>query len=736
MTFTYIQRVSNGKSRGFFNVLLIWQASVYKVLYKEFLVYFGAFVMIAAAYHCSAGYYKMNHEVQDVTRAGKFLPYQDIETAKIDYAGFQSRNLSNPLNSPSYLIYFEFACRKIQPYSDELFNPLVFVLGFYVNIIVVRWWNQWNSIPWPDRLSHVIVANVRGNDNRGKLIRRNLIRYVNVASLMVYRLISPTIQNKYPEFINLHQAGYISKEEHDLYVNCESDHWKYWMPFSWFSNLVRQAYDEGRIPSDNGFRHLIEELNNYRSGLGTIVGYDWVNIPLVYTQVVTIAVHSYFIMQLLAQQYLEPHSDENIHHNEHRSINSLPLASMVNFNDVLPVNETQQIFATTNSTQNSTLLTDELDNHDINLNDSYLEHLSYHFIKQPFSTIAKYFPIYMMLEFLIFMGWLKVAEQLINPFGQDDDDFELEEIIDRNDEIAMRIVDDSIYSMPELFDDEIKKYKNGWSSSATTVKKDQMNSPVENKTSPKNQNCNNQNFSPGNNSVQQENLIRCRLTSENSIKDSTCNSRFSTSKNNLQQAILSSFRNSFLDNNNNQKSEKKKKPYHGSLMVPMLDRAESQEFLDVVGSRTTLLGAATSNAPINSRPMTTNQSYAQNKESTSGNQQHKESNSIINNQDSTQISYYGGQQTKLINFDLKNDLSNESSFYYEKTGKMDSNDLCKNCSVSRANNIPILSIANNDGLLSNSNVWGVKKKIIFNNFTNIAGKFEGTRLGSNARNQG
>lgn len=43
-----------------------------------------------------------------------------------------------------------------------------------------------------------------------------------------------------------------------------------------------------------------------------------------------------------------------------------------------------------------------------------------------------YFPIFTTLQFFFYMGWLKVAETLINPFGDDDDDFEINWMVDRN----------------------------------------------------------------------------------------------------------------------------------------------------------------------------------------------------------------------------------------------------------------------------------------------------------------
>ena len=60
-----------------------------------------------------------------------------------------------------------------------------------------------------------------------------------------------------------------------------------------------------------------------------------------------------------------------------------------------------------------------------------------------FFQLDIYYPIFMTIKFLFYFGWLRVAETLYNPFGEDDDDFEINDLLDRHFRVALAMVDDT-----------------------------------------------------------------------------------------------------------------------------------------------------------------------------------------------------------------------------------------------------------------------------------------------------
>ena len=75
------------------------------------------------------------------------------------------------------------------------------------------------------------------------------------------------------------------------------------LPIVWAASIITRARKEGRIRDDFAVKTIIDELNKFRGQCGLLISYDTISIPLVYTQVVTIAVYSYFITGLVNCQF-------------------------------------------------------------------------------------------------------------------------------------------------------------------------------------------------------------------------------------------------------------------------------------------------------------------------------------------------------------------------------------------------------------------------------------------------
>ncbi|XP_075392873.1 bestrophin-2a [Tenrec ecaudatus] len=328
MTVTYTARVANTRFGGFSQLLLLWRGSIYKLLWRELLCFLGLYLALSGAYR-----FVLNEE--------------------------QKR-------------YFE----KLVLYCDQYASliPVSFVLGFYVTLVVHRWWDQYLCMPLPDALMCVVVGTVHGRDERGRLYRRTLMRYAGLSAVLILRSVSTAVFKRFPTVDHVVEAGFMTREERKKFENLNSPYNKFWVPCVWFSNLAAQARREGRIRDNSALKLLLEELNLFRAKCGMLFHYDWISVPLVYTQVVTIAVYSYFLACLIGRQFLDPAQGYK--------------------------------------------------GHDLDL----------------------FVPIFTLLQFFFYAGWLKVAEQLINPFGEDDDDFETNFLIDRNFQVSMLAVD-------EMYDD-------------------------------------------------------------------------------------------------------------------------------------------------------------------------------------------------------------------------------------------------------------------------------------------
>jgi hypothetical protein len=53
----------------------------------------------------------------------------------------------------------------IQSFDDFRFSskiPITFMVGFYVANVVSRYWDQFISLPWPDRIAYKLVAYIPG----------------------------------------------------------------------------------------------------------------------------------------------------------------------------------------------------------------------------------------------------------------------------------------------------------------------------------------------------------------------------------------------------------------------------------------------------------------------------------------------------------------------------------------------------------------------------------------------
>ncbi|CAI2733893.1 unnamed protein product [Schistosoma spindalis] len=390
MTVSYGSLIATVKYGSFFRLLFRWRGSLYKLVWPGLLVYCFFYAVVAIAYH----------SIPD----------------KPEY-----RNAR---------LLFVQICYIAGRVTNAV--PLSFVLAFYVNLVVSRWLQQFLCLPTPDAICVLLSAYLGENPNlndhkkaedgeeRALIFRRTISRYVNLASALCFCSISIGMKQRFPTLDSLVICGLMTEQELEIYSSLEESTSNFFVPLVWAISLITKAHEENMIREERHVDALVNQVVEFWEKLYKLCMYDWVNVPLVYNQVVALAVYIYFAVTIFGHQFIDaplilPHMSTKV--------NSSNLTSVSNNNDVSS--------GILNNPANDTNITSGLS----------------------FPRVLPNIPVFTILSFIFYNGWLKVAESLVSPFGLDDDDFEVVPLLERNLNTSLYFVDTCISDsnlIPEL----------------------------------------------------------------------------------------------------------------------------------------------------------------------------------------------------------------------------------------------------------------------------------------------
>ncbi|CAJ0576928.1 unnamed protein product, partial [Mesorhabditis spiculigera] len=330
MTVPYHHQVATTKSQLIFKLLLRWKGSLWKSVGAEYIIWIILYFIIYAFYR-----YVLGESSQ-----------RDLE----EFIRFCSSAL------------------------DRI--PLTFMLSFFVTTVVNRWTVMFQNLGMIDNIALFTSQYIKGNDDKGRLYRRNIARYCCLAQAILFRDISMKVRRRFPTMESLVPSGFMMEHELEKFNAIKNRYNKSWVPLNWAISLITMAKEEGRIDDDMLELATCVEIRHLRVNMATVWQHDWISIPVLYPQVVFAATYIYYILGLFARQFIIAKDQVN----------------------------------------------GEVDVH---------------------------FPIVFSFSFILYVGWMKVAMALLNPFGEDDDDFDCNFLLDRNLTLSLGCQDEH-HKIPEV----------------------------------------------------------------------------------------------------------------------------------------------------------------------------------------------------------------------------------------------------------------------------------------------
>ncbi|CAL8104258.1 unnamed protein product [Calicophoron daubneyi] len=421
MTVYYADTIrEGGRIAIFIHILKKWRGSIYKVIYMDLLVYLIGFYIFDLTY--------------------RFLLN---ENQKRVYEGFVDY------------------CKEAEKHI-----PISFLLGFFVAGVMSRWFLVFPAIPWLNGISLSVSAHLNGrNEEDVRRIRLTLMRYVNLSWVLMMRLMSDQIVERFSRKESAREARLRGCKQSRNKRKSGYDAFTPWtigrphIPHFAVRKAVRVNKVDGPSTSNSddqqsfcmevhgaGDEDLLEEelqlLNEderVKRTFGLLITRDEINTFR------KIAAESFTRNKTgYIPEYWVP-----IQWAQHLTLNSIkggyvsdPGSSMKIIDELMSFRSKLQ------NLHNITYLIIPL---------AYTQVVTIavyaYFICQMFAAQFVghnqggsdkkwdfYVPVFSIFSFAFLMGWYRVALCVLSPFGDDDEDFDMSDILDYNLEMSYRTV--------------------------------------------------------------------------------------------------------------------------------------------------------------------------------------------------------------------------------------------------------------------------------------------------------
>ena len=84
------------------------------------------------------------------------------------------------------------------------------------------------------RLFHSIACFIDGFDEEARMLRRSLMRYMNLALILVLRSISSAVKQRFPTLEHVVESGFMTNQEKELFQAVPANEFNtYWIPCTW-----------------------------------------------------------------------------------------------------------------------------------------------------------------------------------------------------------------------------------------------------------------------------------------------------------------------------------------------------------------------------------------------------------------------------------------------------------------------------------------------------------------------